>query len=112
MNLLALYGLKWNPFSADVPSEALWRFPRLEHFCWRIENQVRELDAKLLLASIAARRGFHVILASDACETLDVGSAEAVQILFGRVFGYVMPTEAILHWLKTGDEPRQVRLRS
>ena len=42
MNLLALYGLKWNPFSADVPSEALWRFPRLEHFCWRIENQVRE----------------------------------------------------------------------
>ena len=42
MNLLALYGLKWNPFSADVPIEALWRFPRLEHFCWRIENQVRE----------------------------------------------------------------------
>ena len=42
MNLLAPYGLKWNPFSADVPIEALWRFPRLEHFCWRIENQVRE----------------------------------------------------------------------
>jgi len=42
VNLLALYGLKWNPFSADVPTEALWTFPKLEHFCWRIENQVRE----------------------------------------------------------------------
>lgn len=42
MKLLALYGLKWNPFSADVPVEALWRFPTLEHFCWRMENQVRE----------------------------------------------------------------------
>lgn len=42
MNLLHFFGLKWNPFSADVPLEALWRFPRLEHFCWRIENQVRE----------------------------------------------------------------------
>ncbi|MHC4610353.1 MAG: ExeA family protein [Planctomycetota bacterium] len=42
MNLLALYGLKWNPFSADVPTEALWRFDKLEHFCWRIENQVHE----------------------------------------------------------------------
>jgi type II secretory pathway predicted ATPase ExeA len=42
MNLLQLFGLKWNPFSADVPLETLWRFPRLEHFCWRVENQVRE----------------------------------------------------------------------
>jgi type II secretory pathway predicted ATPase ExeA len=42
VNLLQLFGLKWNPFSADVPLEALWRFPKLEHFCWRIENQVRE----------------------------------------------------------------------
>jgi general secretion pathway protein A len=40
--LLGLYGLKWNPFSADVPVEALWRTPKLDHFCWRIENQVRE----------------------------------------------------------------------
>jgi len=42
VNLQHLFGLKWNPFSADVPIEALWRFPKLDHFCWRIENQVRE----------------------------------------------------------------------
>jgi len=40
--LLALYGLKWNPFTADVPVEALWTPPALDHFRWRMENQVRE----------------------------------------------------------------------
>jgi general secretion pathway protein A len=40
--LLALFGLKWNPFSPDVPVEALWRSPQLDHFCWRMESLVRE----------------------------------------------------------------------
>ncbi len=40
--LLALYGLKWNPFSADIPVEALWTPPKLEHFRWRMEQQLRE----------------------------------------------------------------------
>ena len=60
----------------------------------------------------AADRGFHVIIAADACANLDPGSAEAVQILFGRVFGYVMRTPAILDWLETGNEPRETRLKT
>jgi type II secretory pathway predicted ATPase ExeA len=36
--LLSLYGLKWNPFSPDLPSEALYISPRIENFCWRIEQ--------------------------------------------------------------------------
>jgi general secretion pathway protein A len=40
--LLALFGLKWNPFSPDVPTEALLVAPRLESFCWRVENLARE----------------------------------------------------------------------
>jgi type II secretory pathway predicted ATPase ExeA len=40
--LLSLYGLKWNPFSPDVPIEALWMEPAIEHFCWRLEQQVRD----------------------------------------------------------------------
>lgn len=36
--LLALYGLKFNPFTPDVPIEALHPYPKLEHFCWRIEH--------------------------------------------------------------------------
>jgi general secretion pathway protein A len=41
--LLALYGLKWNPFSPELPTEALFITPKRENFCWRIEQaQVRE----------------------------------------------------------------------
>jgi type II secretory pathway predicted ATPase ExeA len=40
--LLSLYGLKWNPFTADVPTEALLVTPKIESFCWRIEQLVRE----------------------------------------------------------------------
>ena len=41
--LLALYGLKWNPFAPDLPSEALRVIPKVQSFCWRIEQSlVRE----------------------------------------------------------------------
>lgn len=40
--LLALYGLKWNPFSADVPPEALFVSPGVDSFVLRLENLVRE----------------------------------------------------------------------
>ena len=36
--LLALYGLKWNPFSPEVPTESLYVPPKVEDFCWRIEQ--------------------------------------------------------------------------
>jgi type II secretory pathway predicted ATPase ExeA len=36
--LLALYGLKWNPFISEVPTEALYVPPKVENFCWRIEQ--------------------------------------------------------------------------
>ncbi len=40
--LLALYSLKYNPFSPEVPTSALFVSPELEDFCWRMENQVGE----------------------------------------------------------------------
>ena len=41
--LLALYGLKWNPFSPELPSEAIYVPAKIENFCWRIEHsQIRE----------------------------------------------------------------------
>jgi type II secretory pathway predicted ATPase ExeA len=36
--LLALYGLKYNPFTPEIPIDALYSHPKLENFCWRIEN--------------------------------------------------------------------------
>ncbi len=40
--LFALYSLKWNPFLPDIPVEALWRPPAVDHFCWRMEGLARE----------------------------------------------------------------------
>jgi general secretion pathway protein A len=40
--LLALYGLKWNPFAPDVPVETLRVTPRIESFCWRVEQLAGE----------------------------------------------------------------------
>ena len=41
--LLALYGLKWNPFSPELPFEALYITPKIKNFYWRIEHTlVRE----------------------------------------------------------------------
>lgn len=48
---LGLYGLKWNPFAPDVPTEALVVAPRIESFCWRIENLAREGGFALLTGS-------------------------------------------------------------
>jgi general secretion pathway protein A len=40
--LLAVYGLKWNPFSPDLPSEGLFLTPRIEQFAWRVEQLIQE----------------------------------------------------------------------
>ena len=38
--LLAVYGLKYNPFNPDIPTEALYVYSKLESFCWRIEHNL------------------------------------------------------------------------
>lgn len=40
--LLSLFSLKFNPFSPEVPTSALWLSPAVESFCWRIEHQIGE----------------------------------------------------------------------
>ena len=41
--LSALYGLKYNPFIPEVPTEALYSHTKLQNFCWRIEHSfIRE----------------------------------------------------------------------
>lgn len=39
---LTHFGIKWNPFSPDVPPEALMKTSRTDHFCWRVEQQAQE----------------------------------------------------------------------
>ena len=41
--LLALYGLKWNPFSPELPTEAIHVPTPRAHWCRRAEHaQIRE----------------------------------------------------------------------
>jgi len=52
--MLALYGLKWNPFAVNVPTEALHITPRLESFCWRVQQ-------------LAADGGFALVTGAPGC---------------------------------------------
>jgi type II secretory pathway predicted ATPase ExeA len=40
--LLSLWGLKWNPFSPELPSDALLVTAKIESFAWRVEQLVQE----------------------------------------------------------------------
>ena len=40
--LLSLWGLKWNPFSPELPGEALLVTAKIESFAWRVEQLVQE----------------------------------------------------------------------
>jgi len=54
--LLALYGLKWSPFSPEVPTEALYVSPRVESFCWRVEQLASEGGFGLVTGDVGARQ--------------------------------------------------------
>ena len=67
--LLALYGLKWNPFSPELPSEGLLATPKIEHFAWRVEQLVQE-------------GGFALITGESG-----TGKSVALRIVAGRLSG-------------------------
>ena len=46
--LLAVHGLKWNPFSPEIPIEGLSITPQVENFAWRVEQLAREGGFALL----------------------------------------------------------------
>jgi len=37
---LSRHGLKFDPFSPGIPTEAIRLSPAIEHFCWRVETQL------------------------------------------------------------------------
>ena len=61
--MLALYGLKWNPFTPNVPTEALHITTRLESFCWRVQQ-------------LAGDGGFALVTGAPGC-----GKSAALRIM-------------------------------
>jgi general secretion pathway protein A len=71
--LLALYGLKWNPFAPDVPVEALHVTRRIESFCWRVQQLVGEGGFALVTGAPGAGKSVTLrILAERLSEQRDV----------------------------------------
>ena len=67
--LLGLYGLKFNPFSPDIPVEALQMTPRIDSFCWRVEQ-------------LAGEGGFAVVTGAPG-----VGKSVTMRVLAERLSG-------------------------
>ena len=64
--LLALYGLNWNTFSPELPTEALHVTPQVEHFCWRIEqNLIQEGGYALITGDPGTGKSVVLRLLSD-----------------------------------------------
>lgn len=68
--LLALYGLKWNPFSPEIPIPALFVPPQIEHFCWRLEQQVRDGGFALITGEPGTGKSVTLRLLAHHLETL------------------------------------------
>jgi general secretion pathway protein A len=68
--LLALYSLKFNPFSPEIPTAALWVAPPLESFCWRIEQQVGEGGFALAIGDPGTGKSVALRLLADRLSQL------------------------------------------
>jgi type II secretory pathway predicted ATPase ExeA len=93
--VLALYSLKFNPFSADLPTSALFTTAPLESFCWRIENQVGDGGFALVSGEPGSGKSAALRILSDrlsAMQDVMVGvlSRPQASILdFYRELGYL-----------------------
>jgi type II secretory pathway predicted ATPase ExeA len=87
--LLALYGLKWNPFSPDVPVEALWTPAKLDHFRWRMEQQVREGGFALITGDPGTGKSVALRLLAHDLQMLpdvDIGVLQRPQSALGDCY--------------------------
>jgi type II secretory pathway predicted ATPase ExeA len=68
--LLALYGLKWNPFSPELPSDGLLLTPKIEQFAWRVEQLVQEGGFALITGDSGTGKSVALRLVAQRLATL------------------------------------------
>ncbi|MCK5803032.1 MAG: AAA family ATPase [Lentisphaeria bacterium] len=66
----ALYSLKYNPFCQEVPVSALFVSPAVEHFCWRIENQLSEGGFALVTGAPGSGKSATLRILADRLENM------------------------------------------
>jgi general secretion pathway protein A len=61
----ALYGIKWNPFSPEVPVHALLRTAKIDSFCWRVQQLLSEGGFAMLTGAVGAGKSATLRLLED-----------------------------------------------
>ncbi len=78
-SLLALYGLKWNPFSPELPSQALRLTRPAEDFVWRVEQTlVREGGFAMIHGDPGTGKSVVLRLLAERLERIDEVSVTAL----------------------------------
>jgi type II secretory pathway predicted ATPase ExeA len=80
--LLSLWGLKWNPFSPELPSEGLLATPKIESFAWRVEQLVQEGGFALISGESGTGKSVAVRIVAErlaAVRDVAVGALERPQ---------------------------------
>lgn len=68
--LLSLWGLKWNPFSPELPSEALLATAKIESFAWRVEQLVQEGGFALISGESGTGKSVALRIVAERLATL------------------------------------------
>ena len=68
--LLSLWGLKWNPFSPELPSEALLVTAKTESFAWRVEQLVQEGGFALICGESGTGKSVALRIVAERLSTL------------------------------------------
>jgi len=87
--LLALYGLKYNPFLPNIPSHALWSPPAMDSFLFRIETMVMDGGFALISGEPGLGKSKNLQILAHRLERLDeviVGVMERPQSNLGDFY--------------------------
>lgn len=68
--LLSLWGLKWNPFSPELPSEGLLATAKIENFAWRVEQLVQEGGFALISGESGTGKSVALRIIAERLSTL------------------------------------------
>lgn len=80
--LLALWGLKWNPFIPELPNDALLTTAKIENFAWRVEQLVQEGGFAMIFGESGTGKSVALRIVAQRLSTLRdvvVGAVERPQ---------------------------------
>jgi len=90
--LLSLWGLKWNPFSPELPSEALLVTAKIESFAWRVEQLVQEGGFALISGESGTGKSVALRIVAERVATLRDVAVGVLQRAWPGIAAWSWPT--------------------